>query len=325
MPAAGLPDATEELDIPKLLLTAMVPYSCLTAAMHPLNVMKTRAQATSGVTKSTMEQLRAMIGSAGVRGLFAGLGPVLAGAIPARASYIAALEGVKPPAETAARGFGLSNASASFIANGCAGLSAAMVSMLIYVPVDVVSQKLMTANAEATGTATFSGVVGDIVNGPSGWRGLYRGLGISMVIGLPAGSIWWAVYGAARSAIPDLFSPAQAPPVLAQTAAAATAAAAATVAAVAPLDTVKTHHQLAVGSAASPHANESAFALAARLIRTDGVRSLYAGSSPRFLHLALWSTCLIAVYEYLKKTCTKPLPPLEKAKLKRTLSGGAMR
>ena len=29
-----------ELDLPRLLLVAMVPYSALTAVMHPLNVMK---------------------------------------------------------------------------------------------------------------------------------------------------------------------------------------------------------------------------------------------------------------------------------------------
>lgn len=98
--------AEPEVDLPKLLCVAIAPYSALTAAMHPLNVMKTRAQASSSLALSRLEQLRAMVGSNGVRGLFAGLGPVLAGAVPARAAYIAALEGVRPPAETLWRSLG---------------------------------------------------------------------------------------------------------------------------------------------------------------------------------------------------------------------------
>ena len=77
-------------------------------------------------------------------------------------------------------------------------------------------------------------------------------------------------------------------------------AGAAVEAALYPLDTIKTHHQLAVGN------TETALQLFVRLVRRDGFFSLYAGSVPRFMHLSLWSTCLICVYEELKKTCRKP-------------------
>ena len=236
-----------------------------------------------------------MLGKDGVRGLFAGLGPVLAGAVPARASYIAALESTKRPAEAAAKRLGASNTTAAGVGNGCAGLAAAAVSMLVYVPVDVVSQKLMVEPPKDAPRPTFSGVLHEVTTGPGGWRGLYRGLGITMLIGLPAGSIWWASYGAARE---WLYAAWQDVPELAQKAAAATAAAVATVATIAPLDTIKTHHQLSSSS-------ESAWALATRLVRRDGVASLYAGSTPRMLHLALWSTCLVSVYEELKRACVK--------------------
>ena len=117
------------------------------------------------------------------------------------------------------------------------------------------------------------------------------------MIGLPAGSIWWATYGAARSAIPGV---AGSQHEFVQKAIGATAAATATVAAVAPLDTVKTHHQL------SSRSSESAWQLAVRLVRRDGFLSLYAGSTPRWLHLAVWSTMLITIYEELKRSCPKP-------------------
>jgi hypothetical protein len=183
--------------------------------------------------------------------------------------------------------------------------------MLVYVPVDVISQKMMVESVQASSSSSggssgatirsspgFFRVLGEVIN-TSGWRGLYRGIGISMAIGLPAGSIWWATYGATRAALPNS-ERTRSLPEIAQKALAATCAAAATVLSVAPLDTIKTHHQLAVGQ------SETATQLFVRLVRRDGLLSLYAGSAPRFLHLSLWSTCLICVYEELKRTCRKP-------------------
>ena len=315
------PNDLDDLDLPRLLLVGSGLYSGMTTIMHPLNVMKTRAQSLSSTQLTRYEQVRAMVGKSGIRGLWAGLGPVLAGAVPARAGYILALEGVRPPADTMARKLGADGASASAIANGLSGLAAAMASMVVYVPADVVSQKMMIeskAAAEAARAASskaaassssssavavspgFLEVVREIV-ATNGWRGLYRGMGISMVIGLPAGSIWWAAYGASREALPSHAS-LQALPELAHKAIASTIAAACVVGTVAPFDTIKTHHQLAVGT------SETTTSLFLRLVGRDGFLSLYAGSTPRFVHLSLWSTALICIYEELKRTCRKQAP-----------------
>ena len=339
-----MPDA-DEVDIPRLLFVGSGLYSVLTATLHPLNVLKTRAQAFSSQQQhaaSRLQQLQRLVGDGGVRGLFAGLGPVLAGAIPARAAYILALEGVRPSAERTARAV-LPAQDASVhaaIGNGTAGLAAASASMIVYVPMDVVSQKMMMpTTAAASGGAPSSSaassgvgvasVVRDIVS-TSGWRGLYRGIGISFAIGLPAGSIWWATYGATRAWLKGAdgggggggdsgggggvrLSELQ------QTAASSTAAAVATVLSVAPIDTVKTQHQLATAS------GETAWQLTRRLVRTDGVLSLYAGTTPRLLHLALWSTCLITIYEELKRRCVRRVVPPSTVRLVRTLTDPVQR
>ena len=70
-----------------------------------------------------------------------------------------------------------------------------------------------------------------------------------------------------------------------------------------PLDTIKTHVQLATSN------SESSWRLATRLIRRDGLASLYSGFAPRFVHLSLWGTALITIYEELKRVCRKPPPP----------------
>ena len=73
---------------------------------------------------------------------------MLAGALPARAAYIVALEGVRPRAAAGARGLGLTGVQVDAVAHGCAGLAAAAASMLIYVPVDVVSSGATAAHVQ---------------------------------------------------------------------------------------------------------------------------------------------------------------------------------
>ena len=82
----------------------------------------------------------------------------------------------------------------------------------------------------------------------------------------------------------------------------------------APLDTIKTHVQL------STTGTESAWRLATRLLRKDGLLSLYAGFGPRFVHLSIWGSCLITIYEELKRVCKKTPP---QSLLVRTLTGSS--
>ena len=313
----------DDVDIPKLLLIGSGAYTCLTTTLHPLSVIKTRAQAisSSGHTTSRIELIRGMIAASGLRGLWAGLAPVLAGALPARAAYIVALEGVRPRAAAGARSLGLTGVQVDAVAHGCAGLAAAAASMLIYVPVDVVSQRLMmygdpaaaaSRGMDVTARPSFTREVRSIVE-TSGVRGLFRGLGISLAIGLPAGSIWWGAYGSARAALGRTPSLCETPDI-ALKGAAGTFAAFCTCAAVAPLDTIKTHVQLSAAG------TESAWRLATRLLRNDGLFSLYAGFGARFVHLSIWGTCLITIYEELKRVCKKRPP---QSLLIRTLTGSS--
>jgi solute carrier family 25 protein 44 len=236
----------QDVDLPRLVAIVSAPYTLLTAACHPLNVMKTRAQASSStsVSLSRMEQLRVMLGTGGMRGLFSGVGPVLLGAIPARCSYIAALEAIKVPAERAARAMGADGSVASGFAHGAGGFAAAFVSSLVYVPVDVVSQRMMLEGA----SGSLAQTVREVTSGPRGWRGLYRGLGISLMLGLPAGSLWWATYGSVRTALADE-APSSRGREFAHKAIASTAAAAVVVSVMSPLDMIKTRVQLLTDSA----------------------------------------------------------------------------
>jgi hypothetical protein len=304
----------DDVDLGQVILVGSGLYTGLTAILHPLSVIKTRAQAASSATSlGRVEAVRAMIATSGVRGLFAGLVPVLSGAVPARATYILALESVRPRAAALARQFGFDGSAVDAISGGAAGLAAASSSMLIYVPVDVVSQRMMVVGdptaARATGAAvsarpSLRGEVTKIL-AASGWRGLFNGLGVSLALGLPAGSIWWAAYSSSREIVPGLLPQTLPPRARGPTerAAAGTFASLCTVSVVAPIDTIKVHTQLQAAG------TEPAWQLAARLVRRDGLASLYAGFAPRVLHLSLFSTALVSVYEWLRITCRRRPPP----------------
>ncbi len=318
---ASFANDVDDVDMPKLLLVGSVIYSGLTTALHPLNVVKTREQAFSSSSSAAVPiaAVRSLVREQGVRGLYAGLVPVLAGAVPARAGYILALEGTRPRALAAARGAGLDGASAEAVAHGCAGFAAAVASLLVYVPADVVSQRMMVADRAANSGGARPSLLGEIraVHASAGVAGFFRGFWVSAAVGLPAGSIWWAAFGWAREFIPAAFGP--------MTELGATAAAAATVAAVAPLDTIKVRTQLAgVTEGSGRGVREPVWQMAGRLVRRDGILSLWAGSLPRFAHLSLWGTALITVYEQLKHFCRNKPPPRTLSRmhtLTRTVSG----
>ena len=79
----------ENLDLPKLLYGSGI-YSALARAPPALRAQDARA-GVDGADSRAATRCAAMLRTSGVRGLYAGLGPVILGAVPARAAYISVL------------------------------------------------------------------------------------------------------------------------------------------------------------------------------------------------------------------------------------------
>ena len=45
--------------------------------------------------------------------------------------------------------------------------------------------------------------------------------------------------------------------------------------------------------------------VASKLWRDEGLRGFTRGLQPRMLNVALWGSCMITCYEYLKRICAK--------------------
>jgi solute carrier family 25 protein 44 len=284
-------------------------YSGLTVLLHPLTVLKIRRQ-----TGSIIENA----GTNNLRQYYRGLGVVLSMAIPARILYISTLEYTRESAEHIATNLILNpppyfpisqNQLELFLplvtpfSGGLAGGLAALSSQLIVVPMDVISQKQMVSENPISAKDVTRTIISS-----DGYRGLFRGFGLSLFTSLPAGSIWWATYAGAKdqlskmnlgfgieteSALP-IFETANAGTI--QVASAFSAAIAAAVV-TQPLDTIKTRLQVL-----GPTSGTSFVSITKELASTG---KLYQGLLPRIAHMGIWGSVLSSAYEYLKVVSRK--------------------
>ncbi|KAL3159869.1 hypothetical protein ABBQ38_010269 [Trebouxia sp. C0009 RCD-2024] len=291
------------------------------------------------------ETAKIILRTDGVPGLYRGFGTVVFGAIPARIVYLTTLEAMKSVVAPFAEQISSSDTQAAGTANFFAGAVASLVTQSIIVPVDVVSQRLMVndrhpqaapapashssssssakpAHARGLSTAAFAPgkqngfALARLIIQQDGVRGLYRGFGASVATFVPSSAIWWSAYGAYQKALwhqyegitgrhaeGELQARSPTEVVAVQTSSALLAGCTSAIL-TNPLDVVKTRLQVATRQKGGPQ--PSFRAIAQQLLAEAGAKGLLRGVAPRITSTALWSTCMVTTYEFLKRTCLKP-------------------
>ncbi|KAI6670417.1 hypothetical protein NL676_005302 [Syzygium grande] len=300
----------DKLDKTKFYVVGAGLFTGVTVALYPVSVVKTRLQV---ATKETLERnavavLRGILKTDGVPGLYRGFGTVITGAIPARIIFLTALETTKVATFKMVETMKLAEPTQAAIANGVAGMTASLFSQAVFVPIDVVSQKLMVQGY--AGHARYSGgldVVRKVLQS-DGIRGFYRGFGLSVMTYSPSSAVWWASYGSSQRVIWRLLGHGEelqeAPPsnwtIMSVQAAGGIIAGATASCITTPLDTIKTRLQV------MGHEKKTSVRKVVRnLIAEDGWTGLYRGLGPRFFSMSAWGTSMILTYEYLKRLCAK--------------------
>ncbi|CAH9088796.1 unnamed protein product [Cuscuta epithymum] len=189
----------DKLDKTKFYLVGAGIFSGLTVALYPISVVKTRLQvADHAVEKNALSVIRGVLRTDGISGLYRGFATVVTGTIPVRVIYLTALEMTKVAALKMTEPFKFSEPLQAAIANGAGGLIASLCSQSVFVPIDVVSQRLMVQGY--SGHASYNGgfdVARKILK-CEGIRGLYRGFGLSVMTYAPSGAVWWGSYGSSQ-------------------------------------------------------------------------------------------------------------------------------
>ncbi|XP_024531472.1 solute carrier family 25 member 44 [Selaginella moellendorffii] len=313
----GVPQAEinwDRLDKTKFYLVGAGLFSGVSAALYPITVVKTRMQVARGeaVNMKAPAIVRSILSTDGVRGLYRGFGTVVAGTVPSRVVFLTTLETTKIAALNLTSKLNFPDTTAAAIANGAAGFLSSVVSQFIFVPLDVVSQRLMVQGTP--GSTKYAGgidAVRQIVKA-DGIRGLYRGFGMSVITYSPTSGVWWASYGTSQRVFWRALGyteethkiPSQSEMVLVQAAGGLVAAACAS-ALTAPFDTIKTRLQVL-----SSEGNPTVVGTARQLLQDDGWKGLYRGLVPRFLSMTLWGSAMIISYEYLKRLSVKKDDPI---------------
>ncbi|KAB1211439.1 Solute carrier family 25 member 44 [Morella rubra] len=297
----------DKLDKTKFYVVGAGLFTGVTVALYPVSVIKTRMQVASkdAAERNAFSVIRGILRTDGVPGLYRGFGTVITGAIPARIIFLTALETTKVAALKMVEPFKLSEPTEAAIANGLGGMMASLFSQAVFVPIDVISQKLMVQGY--SGHAKYSGgldVARKVIKSEGVW-GLYRGFGLSVMTYSPSSAVWWASYGSSQRFIwsllrhgndPKEAAPSQSKIMLVQATGGIIAGATASCITT-PLDTIKTRLQVM-----GHEKRKTARQVVKGLIADEGWKGLYKGLGPRFFSMSAWGTSMILTYEYLSTT-----------------------
>ncbi|GJR30106.1 solute carrier family 25 member 44-like protein [Tanacetum coccineum] len=322
------------LDKTKFFFLGAGLFSCVSATLYPVVVLKTKQQVSSSHL-SSLKTAFSIIRYEGFRGLYRGFGTSLVGTIPARALYMTALEVTKSNIGASTVKLGFPEPTAAAVANAVAGLTAALAAQLVWTPIDVVSQRLMVQGNDYSNTKGTSGALKSCdkyMNGIDAFRkimhtdgpkGLYRGFGISVMTYAPSNAVWWASYSVAQRLVwggigsymskkdedsnvvairPDSRT------VMAVQGVSAAMAGGMSALVTMPLDTIKTRLQVLDNSSTDDNNGRKGPTVGQtvrNLVKDGGLMALYRGLGPRCASMSMSATTMITTYEFLKRISTK--------------------
>ena len=135
------------LDKRKFFVVGAGMFSCVTCALYPLTVIKTRQMVDGSVPGGgrpppALSIVRDIVKERGIPGLYRGFGTIVVGTLPIRFVYLSTLEVVKARARTVCEALDLPP-MAHGIADAAGGATASMCSQVLGVPVDIISQRQM--------------------------------------------------------------------------------------------------------------------------------------------------------------------------------------
>lgn len=301
----------ERLDKTRFHIIGAILFTAQSGFFHPIAVVKTRMQVAeaSFAHMHGLSVFRNILRYDGIPGIFRGFGTSAVGSLPGRVLTLTSLEVSKEIMLKYSEALDMPEATRIAMANGMAGMLSNLVSCVYFVPLDVICQRLMVQGLP--GMRSFNGPFDAVckVLRAEGFRGLYRGFGLTAVTQSPAAALWWGAYGSAQHFIWRSLGygndvekkPSHLEMVTVQATAGTLAGACASVITT-PIDTIKTRLQVMDNHGVG---RPSVIKTTKALLQEDGWRGFYRGFGPRFLNMSLWGTSMIVIYELIKRSSVK--------------------
>ena len=187
--APRLPDAAESF------ISGALAGGVATTATYPLDLLRTRfaAQGTEKVYQSLFASIRDIYLQEGPRGYFQGLGAGVGQIVPYMGLFFATYESLRQPMATLPLPFGSSDAMA--------GVLASVIAKTGVFPLDLIRKRLQVQGPTREryvhrNIPIYKGVRDTLVAilKHEGWRGLYRGLTVSLFKAAPASAVTMWTY-----------------------------------------------------------------------------------------------------------------------------------
>ena len=267
-------------------------------ATHPLSTIKTRLQCTGAELSKNHAKVsfftgfRTVLRQEGVAALYRGVGIVCAVAAPGQALYFAGYE--------AARALGDKSPIANFIAGGCAQLTGS----LVWVPMDVIKERLQIEGKIQT-NENYGGSYNasrQIVR-KEGIIGLYRAFWIHQATWVPFNGIYFSVYEFSKKEMKvsmgdRSYSKSLKDELMLNVPCSLFASAIASVA-TSPLDLVKTRLQVQKSNP-SIFDYEGPVDALLKIVEREGVKALFDGLAARIIWLTPRLSLAVTLYEQIR-------------------------
>lgn len=275
---------------------------------HPLDTIKAKLQV--GARGGLWGVLRHTLRTEGLRGLYRGFGAAFVGSGPAGCLYFTTYELAKK---------GLLSVGpvgqSPFLAHFGAGLLAELVSCALWVPIDVVKERMQVQSTLAAGKPSYA-YTGDLhaaatILRTEGLRGLYRGYGATVLSFGPFSALYFVYYEQLKG-LAEAFSTSAStkrPPPEGSTttplsfgAVLACSATAASLAALCTnvLDMAKLRMQVERAGGERTFGYTNVFHGVARIVSDEGWRGIFRGAGARIAFQAPTTAIALAAFERLK-------------------------
>ena len=269
---------------------------------HPLNLITTRQQ--SGRDKSSghiLQDIKKTAQTVGFRGLFRGWTPIALMGLPTNVIYLVITESSRESLQNKIKAFypTISPLYLDSMQSFVSSIVANAVSLLPYVPADVISCRLITEpGKESIGAIRMT----KTILAESGIKGLYKGFQVSLIFNSIFSFNWWLAYSQTRRFCVGYKSLVDQP--LAVDIISGVSAGIAATSFLHPLDTIKTRIMTSQGN--HTHAGSILHTFRS-VVQNDGYLALYRGLPASMYQSILSSAGFALVYEIIKRFALKAI------------------